>query len=264
MESSSLLSLENRVAVISGAASGIGAETAVLFASAGADVVLGAHGPDGYDGAAVVERVKSYGRRSVIVDLDVRSTASVDTMITETMAVFGRVDIVVANAGIARREERPELVSDSAWQTTIDLNLNGVWRCFRAAIPHMRAAGYGRLIATSSVSGPLQAWVGHSAYAASKAGLIGIVGTLAVELGPAGITCNAIAPGVIESPQSLDRVNSLGPDGLAEQRRVNPVRRIGTCREVAVGILYLASVEAGFVNGHVLVMDGGMWLAGSE
>jgi len=200
----------------------------------------------------------------VVVELDVRRSESVDSMVAEAMSAFGRIDIMVANAGIARREDLPERVNDAAWETTIDVNLSGVWRCFRAAIPHMRTAGYGRLVATTSVSGPLQAWVGHSAYAASKAGLIGLVGTLAVELGSAGITCNAIAPGVVESPQSLDQVNSLGPQGLAEQARTNPVRRIGTCRDVAVGLLYLASAESGFVNGHVLVMDGGMWLAGSE
>jgi 3-oxoacyl-[acyl-carrier protein] reductase len=128
----------------------------------------------------------------------------------------------------------------------------------------MRSQHYGRLLTTTSVSGPLQAWPQHSSYAASKAGLVGLVNTLAVELGPAGITVNAIAPGVVESPQSLDPVNSIGPAGVAAQAGLVPVGRVGTADDAAAAFLYLASTEAGYVNGHVLVVDGGRWLAGSD
>ena len=112
----------------------------------------------------------------------------------------------------------------------LDVDLNGAWRCFRAALPHMRRAGYGRLLATSSIAGTVQAWPAHPHYTAAKAGLVGLIKTLAVEYGPDGITANAVAPGVIETPQANDPVNSLGPDGVAGGRAegsVGPGRRPG-------------------------------------
>jgi 3-oxoacyl-[acyl-carrier protein] reductase len=258
------LQLADRVAMITGAASGIGAATARLFALAGADLALGWYPPDGHDIEPVVRDAKKAGARVVVEEVDVRSQLLVDRLVDVAVDTFGRLDIAIANAGIARIEPVPEKVDEELWARVIDVNLTGAWRCFKAAIPTMRQAGYGRLLATSSVSGPLQAWVGHTSYAASKAGLLGLINSLAVELGPAGITVNGVAPGVIESPQSTDPVNSLGPEGVAAQAALVPVRRVGNCDDVASAFLYLASEDAGYVNGHVLVVDGGRWLAGSD
>ena len=254
-----MFSLEGRVAVITGAASGIGAATARVFAEAGADLVLADFAPDGHDILSVAADVEALGRRVTVVPVDVRSTADVDALIRTAVDGSGRLDIVVANAAIARTNPSAEL-SDEDWYATIDVDLTGVWRTFRAAIPHFQAAGYGRLLATASTVGANEAWPAHVHYSAAKAGITGMVRTLAGELGPDGITANAIAPGIIATPQTLDPVNSLGPDGVALTGQRQPIRRVGTPRDIAATYLFLASEEAGFVTGQTIVVDGGRLL----
>jgi 3-oxoacyl-[acyl-carrier protein] reductase len=248
--------LSGRTAMITGAASGIGAATAKAFASAGAGVVLGWYPGDPHDVRPVVKAIESAGGKAVAQELDVTSTASVEALARTALESFGRIDIVVANAGIARTVPALQL-TDEAWNQVVDLNLTGAWRCFRAALPHMLEAGYGRLLATSSVAGTRQSWTEHVHYTASKAGIAGMVGTLAIEVGARGITVNAVAPGVIETPQALDPVNSLGPEGVALAGRVNPVGRVGKPEDVAALYLFLASEAAGFINGQVITIDGG-------
>jgi len=259
-----MFSLESHVAVISGAASGIGAATARAFAGAGADLALAWYPPDGHDIGPVIEDARALGVKAITAEVDVRERQQVRQLFDRAIGELGSADIVVANAGIARREPLPEQVSDDEWDLVLDVNLAGAWRCFQAAIPHMRQRGWGRLLATTSVSGPLQAWVEHTSYAASKGGMVGMINSLAVELGPAGITVNGVAPGVVSTPQSLDPVNSLGPAGVAGQAEGTPVRRVGAAADVAAAFVYLASPEASFVTGHVIVVDGGRWLAGSD
>jgi 3-oxoacyl-[acyl-carrier protein] reductase len=183
--------------------------------------------------------------------------------VAEAISQFGRLDIVVANAGIARTVPSLEL-TDAAWQAVVDVNLAGAWRCFRAALPHMISAGYGRLLVASSIAGNVHAWAEHVQYAASKAGVVGMIRTRAIELGRHGITANAVAPGTVASPQSLDPVNSMGPDGVALAARNNPTGRGGTPDDVAALYVYLASAEAGFMNGQPLVIDGGRSLLNND
>jgi len=247
-----MFELHGRVAVITGAASGIGAATARVFAQAGADVALGWFPGDPHD----IEPVRAaVSGRAIVAEVDVRDPASVDALVERCVAELGRVDIAVANAGIARRVPLEEL-DDDAWHTTLDVDLTGAWRLFRATLPHMRAAGYGRLLATSSVAGTVSGWPEHPHYTAAKAGLVGLVQTLAVEYGPDGITANAVAPGVIETPQALDPVNSLGPDGVAAVGPQVPVRRVGQPEDIAHLFAFLASAEAGYVSGQLIVADG--------
>jgi 3-oxoacyl-[acyl-carrier protein] reductase len=251
--------LTGRVALVTGAASGIGAATAITFASAGADVALGWYPGDPHDVEVVRREVEATGRRALVLELDVASTASVDAFVAAAHEGLGRIDIVVANAGIARTVPALKL-TDEAWNKVVDVNLLGVWRCFRAALPHLLAAGYGRLLATSSVAGTRQSWTEHVHYTASKAGIVGLVTSLAIEVGRHGVTVNAVAPGVIESPQSLDPVNSLGVEGVAAAGRANPVGRVGKPEDVAALYRFLASADAGFINGQLITVDGGRTL----
>jgi 3-oxoacyl-[acyl-carrier protein] reductase len=253
--------LENRVAVVTGAASGIGAATARVFAEAGADVAIAWFPGDPHDVEPVRQAVEAAGRRALVVEVDVRKPEQVDALVERCVTELGRVDIAVANAGIARKVPLEEL-DDDAWNLTLDVDLNGAWRVFRAALPHMRSQGYGRLIATSSVAGTVSAWPEHPHYAAAKAGLVGLMQNLAVEYGPDGITANAVAPGVIETPQALDPVNSLGPEGVAAVAPLVPVRRVGAPEDIAYLYLYLASEQAGYVSGQLIVADGARSLAG--
>ncbi len=256
-----MFDLAGRVALITGAASGIGAATARVFAAAGADLALAWYPPDGHDIEPVREAVEAAGRRVVVRAVDVRQTADVDALTADAVSGLGGLHIVIANAGIARKVALQDL-DDDAWHRVVDVDLNGVWRCFRAAIPHMRRAGYGRLIATSSVAGTVSAWPEHSHYAAAKGGLVGLVKSLAVEFAPDGITANAVAPGVIRTPQALDPVNSLGPEAIEGVAAKVPAGRIGTPEDVAYVFQFLASAEASYVNGQLLVVDGARSLAG--
>jgi 3-oxoacyl-[acyl-carrier protein] reductase len=255
--------LEGRVAVITGAASGIGAATARIFAEGGADIGIAWYPGDPHDVEPVRQAVEAAGRRAIVCEVDVRDSGQVEALVERCAAELGSVDIAVANAGIARTVPLEQL-DDDAWYDTLDVDLTGCWRVFRAVLPHMRKAGYGRLIATSSVAGTVSAWPQHPQYAASKAGLVGLIQNLAVDYGPDGITANAVAPGVIETPQALDPVNSLGPDGVAAVAPKVPVRRVGQPEDIAYLYRFLASEESAYVTGQLIVADGARSLAGLD
>ena len=258
-----MFDLDGRVALITGAASGIGAATARVFATAGASVVLAWYPPDGHDVGLVEKAIKGSGGRCLVAEVDVRRTGDVDAAVARAVSEFGSIDIAVANAGIARKVALEDL-DDEAWDTVLDVDLNGAWRCFRAALPHMRRAGYGRLLATSSIAGGVQAWPAHPHYTAAKAGLVGLIRTLAVDYGPDGITANAVAPGVIDTPQANDPVNSLGPEGVRAVAPKVPSGRVGVPEDIAYLFQYLASKEASYVSGQLIVVDGARHLAGLD
>jgi 3-oxoacyl-[acyl-carrier protein] reductase len=252
--------LDGRVALVTGAASGIGAATARVFADAGADLVLGWYAGDPHDVEPVVRAVEERGRRCLAVEADVGQTLAVERMVEAAVGELGRLDVVVANAAIARDVPSAEL-DDERFARLLDVDLGGVFRCFRAAIPTMAEARWGRLLATSSIAGASVGWSRHAHYTAAKAGIVGLVRTLAVEFGPHGITVNAIAPGVVVSPQSLDPLNSLGPDGVEAFTARVPVGRNGQPEDIANAFLFLASEEAAFLTGQTILIDGGASLS---
>jgi 3-oxoacyl-[acyl-carrier protein] reductase len=251
--------LTGRVAIITGASSGIGAATARRFAHAGASLILSDFAADGHDINAVVADVVSAGAGVEVIGLDVRDMKAVSGLVDAAIRRFGKLDIAIANAAIARVVPFGEM-SEADFDTTLDVDLTGVWRLFRAAVGPMTANGHGRLLATTSSVGNLESWHAHAHYAAAKAGIVGLVRSLAAEIGPAGITVNAVAPGIIRTPQTLDAVNSLGPDGIEATAKTQPIRRVGTPDDIAAAYQYLASEAGSFVTGQMLVVDGGRTL----
>ena len=247
--------LAGKVAAITGAASGIGRALAVAYARAGVHTVLGHYPGDPHDVGGTVELVERAGGACVPFQLDVRSTAEVDAFAQCAVDTFGRLDIAVAGAGILRRAPLDQL-TDERWHDMLDVDLTGVLRTFRAAAAVMSDGG--SLVAISSITGGVYGWEEHAHYAAAKSAILGLVRSLANELAPRSIRVNTVIPGLIETPQSLDAVNSLGPEGLDRAARIIPLGRVGAAEEVARVIRFLTGADAGYVTGQQLVVDGGL------
>jgi 3-oxoacyl-[acyl-carrier protein] reductase len=249
----------NQVVVVTGAGSpiGIGREVALAFAREGARVVAG-----DVDYQAVretVELLAKAGGDAVAVPCDVSVTADVETMVQTARSHFGTVDVLVNNAGIAHRAEFLTM-SDEEWSRTQEVNIGGCYRCARAVAPAMVEQGRGRIVNVSSLMGSPWGWADHVHYSASKAAIEGFTRALAVELGPRGITVNAVAPGFIWTAQSTSVKHSVGPDGLKAAVGYIPLRRIGQPADIADVILFLASDAARYVTGQTLLADGGITL----
>jgi len=247
--------LEGKVALISGGASGIGRALAVAYARAGANSVVGYFPGDPHDVNETVAAVEEAGGRCLAVQLDVRSIDETERFAQAAVDTFGRLDISVAAAGILRRQSIEEM-TDEAWDDMLAVDLSGVMRIFRSSAARMSDGG--AMVATSSIAGGVYGWQDHAHYAASKSGVLGLCRSLAVELAPRGIRCNAVIPGLIESPQSLDAENSLGPEGLREAGKVIPRGRVGTVDECARAIRFLTSDDSAYVTGQELIVDGGL------
>jgi 3-oxoacyl-[acyl-carrier protein] reductase len=247
--------LEGRVAFVTGAGRGIGAATALRLAEEGARVTLA--DIDVESCKAVAAEVERLGSQALALKCDVSSAAMVQDAIDQTASHFGQLDILVNNAGVLR-DNLIFKMSDEDWDTVINVHLKGAFLCSRAAQAHMVKQRYGRIISLSSVSALGNR--GQVNYSSAKAGLQGLTRTLAIELGPFGITANAVAPGFIdtEMTRATARRQGLDPDAVIEQAsKTIPVRRVGQPRDVANVICFLASEEAGFVNGQIIYVAGG-------
>jgi NAD(P)-dependent dehydrogenase (short-subunit alcohol dehydrogenase family) len=257
------LLLSDKVAIITGAGSGLGAATAHLFASEGAAVV-GVDVNDG-EGEAVAAEIRSRGGRSSYVHADVQSRPELDAAVAFAEKAYGKLDILVANAGILGRAtfKPTEEVSDEEWSQVIDVNLGGAFRSFRAAIPALRRAGGGALTATSSVSG-VYSTMYRAAYSASKGGLNALVRALSSELAPDRIRVNAVAPGSLGQASNISRslgrasaeINTAYRPDHSLKARVRVPGRDGAAETARVH-LFLCSDLASYVSGEVIVSDGG-------
>ncbi len=249
------MSAGTKVAVITGAASGIGRALAVHYAQRGVLSVIGTFPGDPHDPEETLKLVQGRGGDAVIHDVDVRSTYSVDAFAKRAVTEYGRLDYAIANAGVLRNSPLDEL-TDERWNDMLDVDLTGVLRTLRAGAAHMNDGG--AMVAVSSIAGGVYGWEEHAHYAAAKAGVLGLVRSVAAELGPRGIRANAIIPGLIETPQSLDPVNSLGPEGLQRAGKDIPWGRVGRPDEVASAIGFLTSDDSVYITGQSLIVDGGL------
>ncbi|MGI4857057.1 MAG: SDR family NAD(P)-dependent oxidoreductase [Janthinobacterium lividum] len=244
-----------KVALITGAASGIGQALAVAYARIGVAVVGGYFPGDPHDPQVTERAVAEIGGQCVMQAVDVTSAPQVETFAETAIARFGRLDYAVANAGLLRASPLTEM-DDAQWFAMLDVDLSGVMRTFRAAARHMTDGG--AMVAVSSIAGGVYGWENHSHYSAAKAGVPGLCRAVAVELAPRNIRCNAVIPGLIETPQSLDAVNSLGPEGLRQAALGIPLRRVGRPDEIATLIRFLTSDDASYITGQAIVADGGL------
>lgn len=243
--------LENKVIIITGAGSGIGKETALLFAKEGAKVVVADINEKG--GNETVAEIRKNGE-GFFAKLDVTNREQSKQMVKTILEKYGRIDVLINNAGIVQ-DALVLKMTEEQWDKVINVNLKGVFNCIQAVVEVMVNQGNGVIINTSSIVG-LHGNVGQTNYAATKAGLIGMTMTLAKELGKKGIRVNAVAPGFIMTPMT-----SNVPEKILEMmREKTPLRRLGETKDVAYAYLYLASDEANFVNGTVLRVDGGLVL----
>jgi 3-oxoacyl-[acyl-carrier protein] reductase len=241
--------------LITGSGIGIGAGTAHAFAGAGYRVVV----TDILDeeGQAVTSEITEGGGEAEYHHLDVTSTSEVDRVVSTVQERYGPLACVVANAGIAHKVPLAEL-TDERWDHTHEVDLKGVMRVCRAAAPAMREAGRGSMIAVSSIMGVAYGWDEHVQYSAAKAGVVGLVRGLAVELARDGIRVNGIAPGYVRTAQALSEEHSLGPQGLEDAAEFIPMGRVGEPEDIADVIVFLASNAARYLTGQIIVVDGGL------
>jgi NAD(P)-dependent dehydrogenase (short-subunit alcohol dehydrogenase family) len=235
--------MDGTVALVTGAGSGIGRATAHAFAARGARVAL-----VDIDEEAAQTSAAGLDVETLVLAIDMRDGAAVRSMVSRTLARFGRLDFFHNNAGIAGPTVALHDVSDTEWDSVMDINLRGTWLGLKAVVPHMRSVGRGAIVNTASVAGT--AGFRHLApYCASKAGVIALTRVAALENGAMGIRVNAVCPGMIATPMAEGLID--GP---------SPSNRLGAPTEIAEGVVWLCSESATYVNGTCLTIDGG-WTA---
>jgi 3-oxoacyl-[acyl-carrier protein] reductase len=245
--------VEDKVAIVIGAARGIGAAIAERLIEEGAGVVIADTLAD--EGQAIASRLGARGE-ATFVATDVSRKDSVDALVQGTLARCGRVDILVQNAGIYPYTMLPEIPLEE-WDAVLGVNLRGCFLAIQACIPAMRARRYGRIVLTSSITGPRVSNPGHGHYSASKAGINGLIRAAAIELAPDGITVNGVEPGnILTEGMQAERA----PEFIGAMERSVPLGRLGTPRDVAHAVLFLASDEAAYITGTTIIVDGGQIL----
>jgi 3-oxoacyl-[acyl-carrier protein] reductase len=250
------MDLTGKVAIVTGSGRGIGREIALKLAGVGADLVVN----DIPDSAAALEgvaaEIRGLGRQALIVTADVSSAEDVNRMVDEAASTYMRIDILVNNAGVTR-DQLLMRMSDDDWDTVLNIDLKSAFLCSRAVLRHMLRQRWGRIISIASVVG-MVGNAGQANYASAKAGIIGLMRSIAKEVGSRGITANAIAPGYIQTKMT-EQLDDKQRQALLDRI---PLCSLGTPKDVAEAVAFLASDEARYITGHVLNVDGGMGLGG--
>ncbi|NER35283.1 MAG: SDR family oxidoreductase [Oscillatoria sp. SIO1A7] len=246
---------QGKVALVTGASSGIGKATAISFARAGAKVVLASRGIA--EGEKTARDIQEEGGEAIFVRTDVSKSADVETVVHKTLDTYGRLDCAFNNAAIFQKSSVGMVSpltdwSEEDWNYIIDVNLKGMWLCLKYEIPAMIEQGSGAIVNTASV-GAIVGVVGSPAYSAAKGGIIALMKAAAIEYAKSGIRINAVSPGSIKT-KMLDNVPA---DLLAQIQAGHPLGRIGKPEEIAEAVLWLCSDKASFVTGHNLIIDGG-------
>ncbi len=248
-----MFSLRDKVAVVTGASQGIGRDTAHALAEAGAKVAVAARNEEKL--AELVQEITAKGGEAFAVKMDVADIEQVKSGFKSILEKFGKIDILVNNAAITRDGLAIRMKPDD-WDAVIRTNLTGAHLCIQQVLSTMMKARAGRIINISSVVAETGN-AGQANYVAAKAGIIGLTKAIAIEIASRNITVNAVAPGFVESPMT-----AVLPDKVKEELKVRiPLGRMGTGKDVAASIVFLASDEAAYITGHVLDVNGGMYLA---
>jgi len=247
------MSLAQRVALVTGASQGIGRACALKLASEGAAVALAARNQEKLN--EVVQQINAAGGKAAAFPMDVADEDQIKSAFKSALAQFGKIDILVNNAGITK-DNLVMRMKTADWEAVLKTNLDGTFYCTRAVLPSMVRQRWGRIINIASVVAQAGN-VGQANYIASKAGIIGLTKAVAAEVARRNITVNAIAPGFIATPMT----EGLPPEIKEKMLSVIPMGRMGTDAEVAHGVLFLASPETSYITGHVLNINGGMYMA---
>ena len=248
-----MFNLTDKVALVTGASQGIGRDAALALAESGAKVAVAARNEEKL--SALVAEIIAAGRTALAVKMDVADAEQVKSGFRQVLEKFGRLDILVNNAAITRDGLALRMKPDD-WETVLRTNLTGAHLCIQQALPPMMKARAGRIINISSVVAQ-SGNAGQANYVAAKAGLIGLTKAIAIEIASRNITVNAVAPGFIEP-----RMTAVLPDKVKEEMKTRiPLGRMGSAREIAAAIVFLASDEAAYITGHVLNVNGGLHLA---
>ena len=242
---------KNKVALVTGGASGIGRATALAFAKKGAKVAV----VDWKENDEMVDLIKELGSEAIFIKCDVSKTDYVKAMVARTIAAFGRLDYAFNNAGIEGTSAPTQDCSEENWDKTIGVNLKGLWLCMKYEIPEILKQGKGAIVNCASVAG-LVGFAGLPAYVASKHGIVGLTKTTALECATQGIRVNVVCPGVIQTPM-IDRLTGKTKEGIERFKGFEPIGRFGLPEEIANAVVWMCSDEASFVTGHVMAVDGG-------
>ena len=247
------MDLSNRVAIVTGSGRGIGSAIALRLAEAGATIVINDIG-DMTPAESVAEEISKMGGDSLVVSANISNSGEVNRLVETTIETYGKVDILVNNAGITR-DQLIMRMSDDDWDAVLGVNLKSVFLCTRAVLRPMMKQRWGRIVSMASIVG-LIGNAGQANYASSKAGIIGLTRTIAKEVGSRGITANAVAPGFIDTLMT-QQLTDERKKALADQILLG---YLGTPRDVAEAVAFLASDEARYITGQVLTVDGGISL----